>query len=242
MVVPATPYRKSLQEDNLTLAFLICLVFSLIFPKVHLFPTGLVFICRNFNVDPKSILLNFTDIFWLCASRNFRSSPFHFGLDWVIKVVAFMVKTPKQLQKYMANILSIVFIPKELKSRLKVNGSRLDANKYCRQLILLSSLQALPYVALLIVMLFFIYAVIGMQVSSYLVSRNGSFSVVCCFLLPVVNLHSFFVILESCHPAFLFGPVVVLFSTPPSPIDVLSNCRTLLVLHQICIVSSNTFI
>lgn len=32
-------------------------------------------------------------------------------------------------------------------------------------LMLLSSFQALPYVALLIVMLFFIYAVIGMQVS-----------------------------------------------------------------------------
>ena len=36
-------------------------------------------------------------------------------------------------------------------------------------LMCLSSLQALPYVALLIVMLFFIYAVIGMQVSSWLV-------------------------------------------------------------------------
>jgi hypothetical protein len=44
----------------------------------------------------------------------------------------------------------------------------------------MKSFQALPYVALLIVLLFFIYAVIGMQV-------NCCSVVICCLIIQLIN-------------------------------------------------------
>lgn len=68
----------------------------------------------------------------------------------------------------------------------------------------LSLLQALPYVALLIVMLFFIYAVIGMQVSCYFVPLFSPLCLDFFSLLPFSKPSSC-----VCPSGVLFGPVPV---------------------------------
>lgn len=78
-------------------------------------------------------------------------------------------------------------------------------------LMCLSSLQALPYVALLIVMLFFIYAVIGMQVSCLLHPLFPSL----CF--AVLSLSSLIASLHSVRPPGVLSccvPVWSLFFLP----------------------------
>ncbi len=86
----------------------------------------------------------------------------------------------RKLQKiFILKIVAITFYDQSGKSIISINFFRLfrvmrlvkllSRGEGIRTLLwtFIKSFQALPYVALLIVMLFFIYAVIGMQVSSF---------------------------------------------------------------------------
>lgn len=98
---------------------------------------------------------------------------------------------------------------------LKVNGLQKSTTGVL-SLTRLSSPQALPYVALLIVMLFFIYAVIGMQVSCCLVtlflpvspcfpSLPLSYSKPSSSVCPLGVLSSRFRVQSHCYSFFLFS-------------------------------------
>ena len=97
-------------------------------------------------------------------------------------------------------------------------------------LMCLSPLQALPYVALLIVMLFFIYAVIGMQVSSCLVPLFPFL----CLLFFSLHLSSYRAfcpasdLLESDRVAVRsHRPSLLHFSSPSSCCSIVNVCPCL---------------